>query len=234
MFQNDIYGSFLKDFYNREPDLEVLLHNHYGEAEQYPIHLFFREEADMPDAETIALNLCKGKVLDLGAGTGNHALALQNKGFEVTAIDISEGACEVMRLRGVKNVVCGDVMKYNQHKFDTLLLMMNGIGFVGFMDELEIFLHYAKTILNPGGQILFDSSDVAYLYEDLDRTADPYYGETDYQYEYKGEKGEWFSWLYIDEWTLRKVATACGWELQVVYQNLDDNYLGRLTMIDNT
>ncbi|WP_017258208.1 class I SAM-dependent methyltransferase [Pedobacter arcticus] len=229
MFQKDLYGTILKDFYNGKTDLEVLLHNHYGEAEDYPIPMFFREEKDMPEAETIALNLCKGKVLDLGAGSGNHALCLQQKGFEVTAIDISEGACEVMKLRGVEKVVCADVMKYSAEKFDTLLLMMNGIGFCGYIDDLKLFLKHAETLLNPGGQILFDSSDVAYLYEDLDRTAEPYYGETDYQYEYQDEKGEWFSWLYIDEWTMRKVAKECGWELQVVYQNLNDNYLGRLT-----
>ncbi|HET8828513.1 MAG TPA: methyltransferase domain-containing protein, partial [Pelobium sp.] len=109
MFQKDLYGTILKDFYHGKTDLEVLLHNHYGEAEDYPIHIFFREEEDMPEAETIALNLCKGKVLDLGAGSGNHALALQQKGFDVTALDISEGACEVMKLRGVQKVVCADV-----------------------------------------------------------------------------------------------------------------------------
>lgn len=232
MFQKDLYGTILKDFYNGNTDLKVLLHNHYGEAEDYPINLFFRDEAEMPEAETIALNLCKRKVLDLGAGSGNHALALQAKGFEVVAIDISEGACEVMRFRGVEKVVCADVMDYHIEKFDTLLLMMNGIGFVGYIDDLKLFLKHAETLLNPDGQIIFDSSDVSYLYEDLDRNAEPYYGETDYQYEYKNQKGEWFSWLYIDEWTMRKVAKECGWELQVVYQNLDDNYLGRLTKID--
>ena len=231
MMDKDIYGTVLKDCYNGKKDIALLLHNHYGEAEDYPIEMFFRDESEMPDAETIALNLCKGKVLDLGAGTGNHALALQNKGFDVTAIDISEGACEIMRTRGVKNVVCAYVFNYKEQKFDTLLLMMNGIGFVGYIDDLKIFLNFAKTILNPSGQILFDSSDVSYLYEDLDRSADPYYGETDYQYEYNGVKGEWFAWLYIDEYEMKKVALECGWELQVVYQNLNDNYLGRLTML---
>ncbi len=231
MFQKDLYGTILKDFYSGKPAKRVLLHNHYGEAEEYPIHIFFRDVAVMPEAETIALDLCKGKVLDLGAGSGNHALALQQKGFEVTAIDISEGACEVMRLRGVEKIVCADVMGFSGDKFDTLLLMMNGIGFCGYIDDLRLFLNHAGTLLNTGGQILFDSSDVSYLYEDLDRTADPYYGETDYQYECNGQKGDWFSWLYIDEWTMRKVAKECGWELQVVYQNLNDNYLGRLTKI---
>lgn len=231
MFKKDLYGTILKDFYQGKSEMQVLLHNHYGEAEEYPIHMFFRDEDSMPEAEAIALNLCKGKVLDLGAGSGNHALVLQNKRFDVTAIDVSEGACEVMRLRGVEKIVCADVMEFSTEKFDTLLLMMNGIGFCGYIDDLKLFLAHAGRLLKKGGQILFDSSDVCYLYEDLDPTADPYYGETDYQYEYNGEKGEWFSWLYIDEWTMRKVAKECGWELQVVYQNTEDNYLGRLTKV---
>ncbi|WP_442795056.1 class I SAM-dependent methyltransferase [Pelobium manganitolerans] len=231
MFQKDLYGNILKDLYRGAPDLQVWLHNHYGEAEDYPMHMFFRDEQAMPEAETIALDLCKGKVLDVGAGSGNHALVLQNRGFEVTAVDVSAGACEVMKSRGVKDVRCLDVMDFTGERFDTLLLMMNGIGFCGYIDDLKLFLAKADDLLNVGGQILFDSSDVAYLYEDLDRTAEPYYGETDYQYEYNGQKGEWFSWLYIDEWTMRRVAKECGWDLQVVYQNLDDNYLGRLTRI---
>ncbi|RKD13685.1 methyltransferase [Pelobium manganitolerans] len=231
MFQKDLYGNILKDLYRGGSDLQVWLHNHYGEAEDYPMHMFFRDEQAMPEAETIALDLCKGKVLDVGAGSGNHALVLQNRGFEVTAVDVSAGACEVMESRGVKDVRCLDVMDFTGERFDTLLLMMNGIGFCGYIDDLKLFLAKADDLLNVDGQILFDSSDVAYLYEDLDRTAEPYYGETDYQYEYRGQKGEWFSWLYIDEWTMRRVAKECGWDLQVVYQNLDDNYLGRLTRI---
>lgn len=231
MFQKDLYGNILKDLYRGGSDLQVWLHNHYGEAEDYPMHMFFRDEQAMPEAETIALDLCKGKVLDVGAGSGNHALVLQNRGFEVTAVDVSAGACEVMESRGVKDVRCLDVMDFTGERFDTLLLMMNGIGFCGYIDDLKLFLAKADDLLNVGGQILFDSSDVAYLYEDLDRTAEPYYGETDYQYEYNGQKGEWFSWLYIDEWTMRRVAKECGWDLQVIYQNLDDNYLGRLTRI---
>ncbi|MEO5911908.1 MAG: methyltransferase domain-containing protein [Pelobium sp.] len=228
----DIYGSFLKDFYLNKLKGEVLLHNNYGEAEELPVTSFFRAEEDMPDVEIFALNLCVGKILDIGAGTGCHSTILQRNGFDVTAIELSVGACELMKIRGVQKIVNQDVMGYPEMGYDTLLLMMNGIGFCGYIEDLKLFLHHAKNLVKPDGQILFDSSDVSYLYEDDLPETDSYYGEIDYQYEYNDEKGEWFSWLYIDEDLMRTIAAECGWKLQVIYQDEDDHYLGRLTLIN--
>jgi SAM-dependent methyltransferase len=226
---NDIYGRFLKDFYKSELKSDVVLHNNYGEAEELPVDAFFRGEEDMPDVEIFALNLCEGKILDIGAGTGTHSLVLQRNGLEVNAIELSEGACEVMNLRGVKKVIHADVMSFkSEEKFDTLLMMMNGIGFCGYIDDLKLFLVHAKQLLNEGGQILFDSSDVAYLYEDEVPETESYYGEIDYQYEYEGEKGEWFSWLYIDIEFMKTIAEECGWNFQIIYQDEEEHYLGRL------
>jgi SAM-dependent methyltransferase len=224
----DIYGDFLKDYCL---STDVLLHNNYGEAEELPVDAFFRIEDEMPDIETFALNLCKGKVLDIGAGTGTHSIVLQNRGFDVTAIEISKGACEIMALRNVKQIVNQDITTYKNQKFDTLLLMMNGIGFCGYVDELKSFLISAKDLLNPNGQIIFDSSDVAYLYENEQPDTSTYYGEIDYQYEYNGIKGDWFSWLYIDQDLMQKIARETGWNLQIIYEDEDQQYLGVLSLI---
>lgn len=228
--KNDVYGDFLKDFYFGRFKNEVWLNNNYGEAEVLPVEAFFREDEDMPDVEIYALNLCKGRVMDIGAGTGIHSLILQRNGFKVVAIEQSEGACEVMKLKGVDNVVCIDVVNYVGERFDTLLLMMNGIGFCGYVMDLKLFLKQAKDLILPEGQILFDSSDVAYLYED-EPEGDSYYGEIDYQYEYNGKKGDWFSWLYIDANLMKTVANECGWNFQMIYQDEEDHYLGRLSLI---
>jgi len=227
----DIYGTFLKDFYAGNLKTEVLLHNNYGDAEELPVDAFFRNLDEMPDIELYALSLCKGKILDIGAGTGTHSLVLQQKGFDVTAIEISGGACQVMALRGVKNIVNKDVLVYTAQKFDTLLLMMNGIGFCGYVDYLKTFLLNAKTLLNTGGQIIFDSSDVSYLYENETPDSDTYYGEIDYQYEYNGQKGDWFSWLYIHQSYMHQIALETGWQLRIIYVDEDDQYLGVLTLM---
>ena len=229
----DIYGDFLKDYCLSTLKTDVLLHNNYGDAEELPVDAFFRNEDEMPDIETFALSLCKGKILDIGAGTGTHSIVLQNRGFDVTAIEISKGACEIMNLRNIKQIVNQDVQTYQAQKFDTLLLMMNGIGFCGYVDELKNFLLRAKDFLNPGGQIIFDSSDVAYLYENEQPDTATYYGEIDYQYEYNGQKGDWFSWLYIDQDLMKKIATATGWKLQIIYEDEDQQYLGVLSLISS-
>ena len=228
--KHDIYGDFLKDYQAGNHDLEVLLNNNYTIAEDFPVDAFFREDEDLNDIEVFALNLCEGEILDIGAGAGVHSLILQRNNFDVTALEISAGACEVMKQRGIKKIINASVMDYGEKKYDTLLMMMNGIGFCGYVDELKNFLIHAKNLLKPNGQIVFDSSDVSYLYEDEQPETDSYYGEIDYQYEYKGESGEWFSWLYADESLMADLAKEFGYQLQIMFRDDDNAYLGKLTL----
>jgi SAM-dependent methyltransferase len=229
--KHDIYGDFLKDYQSGNHDLEVLLNNNYTIAEDFPVDAFFREDEDLNDIEVFALNLCEGEILDIGAGAGVHSLILQRNNFDITALEISAGAWEVMKQRGISKIINASVMDYNEKKYDTLLMMMNGIGFCGYVDELKNFLIHAKNLLKPNGQIVFDSSDVSYLYEDEQPETDSYYGEIDYQYEYKGESGEWFSWLYADENLMAELAKECGYQLQIMFRDDDNAYLGKLTLV---
>lgn len=226
----DIYGEFLKDYYFNTLKTEILLHNSYDVAEVLPLDDFFRTIDEMPDLEIFALSLCKGTILDIGAGTGAHSLLLQQQGYNVTALEISKGACQVMYLKGIKNIINQNVFDYDTKKYDTLLLMMNGIGFCGYVDDLKVFLNQAKKLLKPGGKIIFDSSDVAYLYQNEPPEQESYYGEIDYQYEYNNVKGNWFSWLYIDKVLMAQLATQAGWQLQIVYEDENQQYLGVLTL----
>src|SRR5690606_16891191 len=114
----DVYGAALFDFYKTGKTAPLILHNNYGEDEEMPVDLFFREEEEFPELEFIALSLCDGVVLDVGAGAGSHCLYLQNRGFEVTALEISKTACEIMKDRGVKQVVNANIFHYRKKKFD--------------------------------------------------------------------------------------------------------------------
>jgi cyclopropane fatty-acyl-phospholipid synthase-like methyltransferase len=224
----DVFGLALQDEFNG--DAEVLwLYNSYDYPEEMPIDIFFRKEEDMSDLEYKALEMCYGKVLDIGAGAGSHALELQNKDLEVIALDSSPNAIAIMEERGVKKVVEQDLETFHETGFDTILLLMNGIGITGSLEGLKTFLIRARGMLNTGGQLIFDSSDVSYLYQELPKAADRYYGEISYQYEYKGQKGEWFNWLYIDEHTLAEIAKECGWNCEVVLDDGQDQYLAHLT-----
>ncbi|RWY50400.1 methyltransferase domain-containing protein [Mucilaginibacter gilvus] len=196
-----------------------------------PLDVYFRNGDEMPDLELLALEKCKGRVLDIGAGAGSHALLLQQRSIEVTAMDISGRAVAIMQERGVKQAVEHDIFNYIGEKFDTLLLLMNGIGLCGNIQQLRVFLQHTKKLLKPGGQLLFDSSDIAYLFEG-DLPADSYYGELWYQYAYKGQKTEWFQWLYIDADTLIQVAAEEGWAIEIPGEDDMDGYLAKLMRLD--
>ena len=225
----DIYGNALLDFHKTGKADVLWLHNSYDEPEEMPIEVFFRGEDDMPEIELKALGLCKGKVLDVGAGVGSHALLLDKKGVDVIAIDISSTAVAIMQERGVKKPVLQDFFSITE-KYDTLLFMMNGIGLTGTLQGFENFLETAKNILNKNGQLLFDSSDISYLYDDMPMPENQYFGEISYCYEYKNQKGNWFNWLYIDPTTLQRLSEQHGWNCKIVYHDDDDQYLAQLTL----
>jgi SAM-dependent methyltransferase len=227
---NDVLGLAISDFYNKQAPGKLWIHNKYGKKEEMPLATYFRSSEEMPDLELTALDNCKGKVLDIGAGAGSHALLLQQKGLDVAALEISEKAADVMRLRGVKKVVHQDVFSYTPDPFDTLLLLMNGIGLTGTIDGLRQFLSHSKKLIAPHGQLIFDSSDVAYLYNPEIPKMDHYYGEIMYRYEYKKQKTDWFTWLYIDRHLLTKIAEEEGWKTAILFEDEFDQYLAKLTL----
>lgn len=229
----DIYGQALLDQYRGKLKSKLWLYNSYGHPEDMPVDIFFRPEADMPEMEIIAMDLCRGKTLDIGAGVGSHALILQSKGIDVTALEISAKACEIMKHRGIKKVINTDILQYDSEKYDTILLLMNGIGLCKDIPGLRYFLDYIKDLLMPSGQLIFDSSDIAYLYKPDEFISSNYYGEIYYQYEYQKIKGNWFKWLYVDFDTLKSIAEKGGWDCEMIYEDDMDQYLVRLTFKSN-
>lgn len=225
----DVFGKALRDYFDDKPVSTLWLYNTYGEPEEMPIDVFFRDIDEMPEIERLALKYCKGKILDVGAGVGSHALLLQSNNMDVTALEISSEACDIMRERGVKNIVNENFFTFNTGKFDTILLLMNGIGLCSSLSNLDTFLKHARQLLEPDGSLIFDSSDLSYLYQTQAFPKDHYYGEIGYQYKYKEQLGEWFQWLYVDQYTLREVAEQEGWNCELLLMEATDQYLVRLT-----
>jgi len=230
--KTDIFGEALQDYFEKRIQSPLILHNNYGEDEDMPLDIFFRDPEDFPELEFIALALCDGKVLDVGAGAGSHSLYLQEKGFDVTALELSPQACNIMKNRGVKKVLNCNIFDYTGEKYDTLLFLMNGIGLAENIEGLEKLLNQCKKIIKKGGQLIFDSSNIAYLYEEGLSLPNHYYGEVIFQYEYKSEQGAQFGWLYIDQKTLTKIAQQDGWVVQILYEDENDQYLVRLSVRD--
>lgn len=225
----DVFGNALTDYYKKGTTETLWLHNSYDEPEEMPIEIFFRTSDEMPELEQLALDLCKGKVLDVGAGVGSHALLLQEQRIDVTAIDISAAAVQIMKQRGVKKALEQDILTSNT-KYDTLLFLMNGIGLTGTLAGLTSFLAQAKQLINAGGQLIFDSSNISYLYEGSSKPSNKYFGEVSYRYEYKQQKGKWFDWLYVDQQTLIDISQQQGWHCEIVFDDGEDQYLASLSL----
>lgn len=226
----DVYGEALRQF-QQEAELKspLLLHSTYGDIEEMPVEVFFRTAEDFPELEFVALSLCDGKVLDVGAGVGSHALYLQDKQFDVTALEISSTACTIMQERGVQKIIQDDFFAIKDQKYDTLLFLMNGIGLAKTLDGFRSLLTHAKSLLTEKGQLIFDSSDISYLYDEYHITRPAYYfGEIGFQYEFNGIKGEPFNWLYLDQETLIKIAHQENWVVQILFEDENDQYLVRM------
>jgi 2-polyprenyl-3-methyl-5-hydroxy-6-metoxy-1,4-benzoquinol methylase len=232
---NDPIGAAILDYLGGKRNESITVACNLTEDDTIPVDYLFRQQEEMPELETIALEACYGSVLDVGAGAGCHSLLLQERGLAVTALDISEGAVEAMKQRGVKAVLHADVNELKDQQYDTLLMLMNGIGIVGNLFGLYKFLVHAKTLLNPGGQILLESSDILYMYEDEDGSVlidlnAGYYGEVEYNMHYKTHQSGKFNWLFIDPNLLEQYAEEHGYSFEVLYEGENGNYLARLTL----
>jgi 2-polyprenyl-3-methyl-5-hydroxy-6-metoxy-1,4-benzoquinol methylase len=229
------YGRALLDFHNGDASVRIAIHRDDGVATPVPIAIFFRSEEQFSPLENTALDLCRGSVLDIGAGTGCHTLALRKRGLRVLPIDISPQSVEVMSARGIADARRIDVFELRGERFDTLLMLMHGIGMVETLPGLDRFLARARGLLAPGGRLVFDSLDVRrtadprhLAYQEANRKAGRYFGEIRMQFEYKGEKGPLFGWLHVDAETLAERAGNAGWKCRVTHQQEDGNYLAQL------
>ncbi|WP_242918194.1 class I SAM-dependent methyltransferase [Pontibacter liquoris] len=233
--KNDPMGAALLDFLRSGREAEIVVESNLAEEDVIPVPYLFRAWDEMPEIEQMALEACQGTVLDIGAGSGCHALALQERGLDVTALDVSAGAVEAMQQQGVKQVLRQDFFELKGQTYDTLLLLMNGVGIAGHLAGLERLLEHARTLLRPGGQLLLESTDILYMYEDedgsvlLDLNAG-YYGEVKYNMRYNDQESGWFNWLFVDAAILQDYAQKHGFETEVLYEGEAGNYLARLTL----
>lgn len=239
--KKDPMGRAIAEYYKTRKAGKLRVFSPMFDEDEIPVEVLFRSYEDMPEIERKALDLARGKVLDVGAGSGCHSLVLQERGFDVTAIDISPLSVETMIERGLKKVLEQDFFSL-EGQFDTVLMLMNGIGIVGTLERMPEFFRQIDKVLSPGGQLLCDSSDISYVFEDeelpegddVDTNTDDsedtdYYGEMSFWMRYKDTIGEPFPWIYIDADTLRQKAEENGFQVEVVAEGEHYDYLARIT-----
>ena len=232
----DLFGKAILDYQTGNSPQDLITETSISEPDDMSVAYLFRSFAEMPAMEQKALELAQGKTLDVGCGAGSHSLYLQNeKNLAVTAIDISTNAIEACKLRGLKDARVQDIMALEGEKFDTILLLMNGAGMCGKLKNMTVFLQKLKSLLNENGQVLLDSSDIIYMFdEDEDggkwiASDEEYYGEVVFNIQYKGQKEDPFHWLYIDFNTLQNTAHAAGLQCQLVLEGEHYDYLAKLS-----
>lgn len=231
----DLMGRAIWDYYYQENSEDLQTETSISELDDLPVSYLFRDYQEMNALEKKALDLSFGKVLDVGSGAGSHSLYLQNeRKLEVTALDISPKSIEVCKARGVKNAICEDLLQFSEKNFDTVLLLMNGTGIFQSLEHIDQYLQKLKSLVAENGQILLDSTDILYMYDQDEEggvlvPATGYYGELDYYLHYKGESELPMKWLYLDFDTLENAAIANGFKIQKIEQ-LEDSYLAQLTL----
>ncbi len=233
----DLFGKAILDYQTNSSPENIITSTSISEEDEMEVAYLFRSFDEMPAIEQKALQLANGKTLDIGCGAGSHSLYLQNeRNIDVHSIDISKNAIQACLLRGLKNIRAIDVLDLENEKYDTILLLMNGTGIFETLEKSTTYLQKLKSLLNPNGQILIDSSDIIYMFdEDEDGgkwiPSDNYYGELTFSLQYKKEKEVDFPWLYMDYNSLQNAALANGLQCQLVLEGDHFDYLAQLTIL---
>jgi len=240
----DLFGKAILDFQTNTSTEDLITETNISEADEMSVAYLFRSYEEMPKLEQTALQLSKGKILDVGCGAGSHSLYLQDKGLEVTAIDISENAIKACHLRGLHNAKVQNILDVEndpseseqaKQKFDTILLLMNGTGIFGTLSDTSKYLQKLKSLLTPNGQIFIDSSDIIYMFDEEEDgskwvPSDNYYGELTFTISYKNETEKPFPWLYLDYNTLQNAAHANGLQCELILEGEHFDYLAKLSL----
>lgn len=228
---NDPIGQAILEYAAKNKPADIVVSSDLCDDDIIPVETLFRTYLDMPELEQKALSLCKGKILDVGAGAGAHSLYLIQNGFDVTPLEISKGACQYLETLNLNPLLC-DFNQLKTGSYDTILMLMNGIGMAGQLAHLKKTLIHASSLLSKSGQILCDSSDVSFLYEEEDGSFwtdlnSGYFGDFKFQMHYKKHNSAPFDWLYVDYDTLHKIGEEAGFKCQRIAES-EHHYLAQL------
>lgn len=227
----DIFGLAVEAFYKNKDISSIKVHSADFYDDEIPVEYLFRNYDEMPKMEQIAIDLCVGKVLDVGCCAGSHSLELKKRGHSVFPIDISERCIEICKKRGLIEAMTIDLFQLKSQKFDTLLLLMNGIGIAQTLKNLSAFFRKLKSLMHFESQILLDSSDLIFLYEDELQQGKAYYGELEYKTSYKNQISDPFPWLYLDFELLNIEAQKEGLQCECIYEDEHYGFLAKLQFI---
>ena len=217
----DLFGQALEDRY-RGRRHKLSMERDDGYLDEQNMDFYFKEYDKFPESEKKALRYAQGKVLDIGVGAGRTALYLQEKGHEVLGIDISDGALDVCRSRGVRwleNMNACD-LRLKKDSFDTAIAFFNNFGLCGNMESVGRMLEKLHRIVKDDGLFLAESLDptdttkkhhLKYHQRNRDRGRPP--GQVTLRIHYRGKVGGWWDLLLVTPAEMKQLCDETGWRI---------------------
>ena len=200
---------------------------------------YFSDYSSWSRRERQAINLAKGRVLDIGCGAGRFSLHLQQRGFDVTGIDNSRGAVKVCKLRGVKNVrlrSIDEIGKFKPGSFDTVIMMGNNFGLFGGFKKARRLLKQMHVITSAGGQIIAEAVDPYQTNEELhlayqrrNRAQGRMSGQLRIRIRHENIVGAWFDYLLASQKEMKEILAGTGWQISKILSDKGPGYTAIMT-----
>lgn len=225
----DVFGKALMAFHKGDPT-PYKIRRDDGYIDEQDLSGYFQTYEEWPDYEKKALEYVRGRVLDVGCGAGRHSLYLQEKHFEIVAVDASPLAVELSRLRGVRDCRVMPALQLNfpSRSFDTILLMGNNFGIAGNIENTKKLLslfselttrtaRFITTCRNP----LQTSKPEHLAYHDLNKRRGKPIGQLTIRIEYKDQVGDWFDLLIMEPEAMAEICADVGWGVETLFESED-------------
>lgn len=197
-----------------------------GLLEAVDSSLYFSVPSSWPPAELAALKQVAGRVLDIGAGAGRHSLLLQHRGNQPIALDVSPGAIETCRRRGIERTFLGsiaDLAAAGADPFDAMILMGNNLALLQTEARAAGMFDTMRTLLAPGGTLVgtcrdpYATVDPNHLaYHEANRAAGRRAGQVRMRFRYNRLATQWFGLLFLAPDELQDIAARSGWSAEIV------------------
>jgi SAM-dependent methyltransferase len=225
--REDAYGAAIRDHHAGEESYEVIERDDGWIGISAGTDLYFSEYDAWSDSEQAAVARAEGRVLDVGCGAGRHALYLQERGREVVGIDVSPGAVEVSRDRGVdaRPLDVADVRELDAEPFETVVMFGNNFGLVGTRATAPRVLGGLAAVTTDDARLLAGTRDPYATddpnhaaYHELNRERGRLGGALRIRTRYERRASPWFDYLVVSPAELRELLGPTAWELAAVVE----------------
>jgi SAM-dependent methyltransferase len=240
----DAYGQqLLAQYHSQTANVEIIERDDRFIDTGSEAGLYFRDYKQWSSLEREVVKLAKGRVLDIGCGAGRHSLYLQEKGFDVTGIDISPGAVKVCKLRGLKKAFTRPITEVDKFKpgtFDTILMLGNNFGLFGSAKAAKSLLQKLYRITSSDARIIagtrnpYKTSNPNHLqYHRLNRKRGRMPGQIRMRVRFEKTVGAWLDYLFVSPEEMEDVLRETGWQVEKFIAPTEANYFAVIRKKDS-